>query len=248
MLVDAIAHEALLQKYCKTRNLELRNELLEHYLFIAEIAAKKFVGRGVDYDDLFQVASLALIRALERFDCSREIKFGSFATPSVIGEIKNYFRDRSRTIRLPRRMTEMMKKFYEAEENFINTNGRSPQPDELASELNVSIENIYELIEAKSNMQMLSIDETVPVQDGMRSLADVLGEESEAYLNIENADFVNRSLSSLTTQEREIIIMRYIQRRSQRAVAEIMGVSQMYISRLERRVLAKLRELILKDN
>jgi len=248
VLVDAIAHEALLQKYCKTRNLELRNELLEHYLFIAEIAAKKFVGRGVDYDDLFQVASLALIRALERFDCSREIKFGSFATPSVIGEIKNYFRDRSRTIRLPRRMTEMMKKFYEAEENFINTNGRSPQPDELASELNVSIENIYELIEAKSNMQMLSIDETVPVQDGMRSLADVLGEESEAYLNIENADFVNRSLSSLTTQEREIIIMRYIQRRSQRAVAEIMGVSQMYISRLERRVLAKLRELILKDN
>lgn len=248
MLVDAIAHEALLQKYCKTRNLELRNELLEHYLFIAEIAAKKFVGRGVDYDDLFQVASLALIRALERFDCSREIKFGSFATPSVIGEIKNYFRDRSRTIRLPRRMTEMMKKFYEAEENFINTNGRSPQPDELASELNVSIENIYELIEAKSNMQMLSIDETVPVQDGMRSLADVLGEESEAYLSIENADFVNRSLSSLTTQEREIIIMRYIQRKSQRAVAEIMGVSQMYISRLERRVLAKLRELISKDN
>ncbi|OQA15074.1 MAG: RNA polymerase sigma factor SigF [Firmicutes bacterium ADurb.Bin356] len=248
MLVDAIAHEALLQKYCKTRNLELRNELLEHYLFIAEIAAKKFVGRGVDYDDLFQVASLALIRALERFDCSREIKFGSFATPSVIGEIKNYFRDRSRTIRLPRRMTEMMKKFYEAEENFINTNGRSPQPDELASELNVSIENIYELIEAKSNMQMLSIDETVPVQDGMRSLADVLGEESEAYLNIENADFVNRSLSSLTTQEREIIIMRYVRRKSQRAVAEIMGVSQMYISRLERRVLAKLRELILKDN
>lgn len=248
MLVDAIAHEALLQKYCKTRNLELRNELLEHYLFIAEIAAKKFVGRGVDYDDLFQVASLALIRALERFDCSREIKFGSFATPSVIGEIKNYFRDRSRTIRLPRRMTEMMKKFYEAEENFINTNGRSPQPDELASELNVSIENIYELIEAKSNMQMLSIDETVPVQDGMRSLADVLGEESEAYLSIENADFINRSLSSLTIQEREIIIMRYIQRKSQRAVAEIMGVSQMYISRLERRVLAKLRELISKDN
>ncbi|HPY36915.1 MAG TPA: sigma-70 family RNA polymerase sigma factor [Clostridia bacterium] len=248
MLVDAIAHEALLQKYCKTRNLELRNELLEHYLFIAEIAAKKFVGRGVDYDDLFQVASLALIRALERFDCSRDIKFGSFATPSVIGEIKNYFRDRSRTIRLPRRMTEMMKKFYEAEENFINTNGRSPQPDELASELNVSIENIYELIEAKSNMQMLSIDEKVPVQDGMRSLADVLGEESEAYLSIENADFLNRSLSSLTTQEREIIIMRYVQRKSQRAVAEIKGVSQMYISRLERRVLAKLRDLISKDN
>jgi len=248
VLVDAIAHEALLQKYCKTRNLELRNELLEHYLFIAEIAAKKFVGRGVDYDDLFQVASLALIRALERFDCSRDIKFGSFATPSVIGEIKNYFRDRSRTIRLPRRMTEMMKKFYEAEENFINTNGRSPQPDELASELNVSIENIYELIEAKSNMQMLSIDEKVPVQDGMRSLADVLGEESEAYLSIENADFLNRSLSSLTTQEREIIIMRYVQRKSQRAVAEIKGVSQMYISRLERRVLAKLRDLISKDN
>ncbi len=246
-MVDASGHEALLQEYCETRSLVLRNELLEYYLFIAEIAAKKFVGRGVDYDDLFQVASLALIRALERFDCSREIKFGSFATPSLIGEIKNYFRDRSRTIRLPRRMTEMMKKFYETEEKYINSLGRAPRPNELADELNISIDNVYELIEAKTNMQILSLDETVPAQDGVRSLADVLGAESEAYLNIENADFFNRSLSKLTVEERGVLIERYVHRKSQRAVAEAMGVSQMYVSRLERRVLVKLRELLLKD-
>lgn len=241
-LEEAYKYDSLMTEYCETRDIALRNELLRHYLFIAEIAAKKFVGRGVDYDDLYQVASLALIRALERFDCARNIKFGSFATPSVIGEIKNYFRDRSRSIRLPRRAIELLKKLYEVQEAFTNRTGRPPRPEEIALEMEVSVETVYELMEAKASAQLLSLDETVQGQDGERSLADLIGAESEEYTSIENVDFLQRSLSQLTDEERKVLIERFVNRKSQRSIAETMGVSQMYVSRLERRVLTKLRE------
>jgi RNA polymerase sigma-B factor len=232
----------MMKEYCVTRDIGLRNQLLGHYLYIAEIAAKKFVGRGVEYDDLFQVASLALIRALERFDYDRNVKFGSFATPSVIGEIKNYFRDRSRSIRLPRRTNEMLKKLYEAQEKLTATLNRPPKPEEIAAEMHINVEQVYELMEAKASAQMLSLDEIVQGQDGERSLGDMIGEESEEYAGIENADFLLRNLGQLTTEERDVLVSRYAKRKSQRTIAEEMGVSQMYVSRLERRVLGKLRE------
>ncbi len=238
----AYDYDRLMFEYCETRDISLRNELLNHYLFIAEIAAKKFVGRGVDYDDLLQVASLALIRALERFDCTRNVKFGSFATPSVIGEIKNYFRDRSRSIRLPRRATELLKKLYEVQESLTARMDRPPRPEEIAREMEVPIETIYELMEVRASSQILSLDETVQGQDGERSLADLIGTESEEYISIENADFLKRSLSQLTEEERGVLIERYVNHKSQRTIAEDLGVSQMYVSRLERRVLTKLRE------
>lgn len=239
---EAVDYEKLLREYCQTRDIDLRNQLLTHYLYIAEIAAKKFVGRGVEYDDLFQVASLALIRALERFDCERNVKFGSFATPSVIGEIKNYFRDRSRSIRLPRRTNEMLKKLYEVQEGLTSSFGRPPKPEEIAKEMQVPVETVYELMEAKASVQMVSLDETVQSQEGERSLADFIGEESEEYTNIENADFLVRNLKQLNEEERQVLINRYVKRKSQRAIAEEMGVSQMYVSRMERRILAKLKD------
>lgn len=239
---EAFKYDELMFEYCKSRDITLRNELLNHYLFIAEIAAKKFVGRGVDYDDLLQVASLALIRALERYDCKRNVKFGSFATPSVIGEIKNYFRDRSRSIRLPRRATELLKKLYEVQELLTIRMDRPPRPDEIAREMDVPVETVYELMEVKASSQILSLDETVQGQDGERSLADLIGTESEEYISIENADFLKRSLSQLTEEERGVLIERYVNHKSQRSIAEDLGVSQMYVSRLERRVLTKLRE------
>ncbi len=244
---EAYDYDELMLEYCRTRDIALRNELLNHYLFIAEIAAKKFVGRGVDYDDLLQVASLALIRALERFDCTRNVKFGSFATPSVIGEIKNYFRDRSRSIRLPRRATELLKRLYEVQEAFTARMDRPPRPEEIAREMEVPIETVYELMEAKASSQILSLDETVQGQDGERSLADLIGTESDEYISIENADFLKRSMSQLTEEERSVLIERYVHHKSQRSIAEDLGVSQMYVSRLERRVLTKLREKLVAE-
>ena len=239
-------YDAMLAEYCESRDLELRNQLLAKYLYIAEIAAKKFVGRGVEYDDLFQVASLALIRAIERFDCSRKVKFGSFATPSVIGEIKNYFRDRSRSIRLPRRANEMMKKMLEAQEMLMVELNRPPRPDEIAAALSVSEETVYELMEAKASVKVISLDEAIQSEEGERSLADLIGAEAEEYTLIENMDFLKKSLDQLGEEERRVLIARYIHRNSQRMIAEKMGVSQMYISRLERKVFEKLRKKMME--
>ena len=102
--------QAMLEEYCRTRDRELRNQLVGEYLYIAEICARRFAGRGVEYDDLRQIASLALIKALERFDCSKGVEFSTFATPTVVGEVKNYFRDRLRLVRLPRRSVELAQK------------------------------------------------------------------------------------------------------------------------------------------
>ena len=234
--------EERLEEYCKTRDVDLRNELLAHYLYIAEIAAKKFVGRGVDYDDLYQVASLALIRVLERYDIDRNVKFGSFATPSVIGEIKNYFRDRSNSIRLPRRANELLKKMYEAQEMLTAELGHPPRPEEIAKRMEVRVETIYELMEIKANAKVVSLDDVVPGKDGDRSVGEMIGTESEEFVGIENADFLKRCLAQLNDEEREVLLQRYVQRKSQRAIAEDMNVSQMYVSRLERKVLEKLRE------
>jgi len=237
--------ERLMERYCETRELELRNELLTQYAYIAGIAAKKFSGRGVEYDDLYQVASLALLKALERFECSRGVKFSSFAMPSVIGEIKNYFRDRSRTIRLPRRAGEQLRRFRLVQDELMKKLGRPPRPDEIAAAMDVTAEQVYELMEAGESMHMLSLDEPAPGgdSDGLR-LADMLGEDQRDYGDIENRDFLKRALALLSDEERAVLTERFGMNRSQRAIAEDMGVSQMYISRLERRVLAKMRSMM----
>ena len=137
--------DELFKLYVVDHDVDLRNLLIERYLYIAEIAAKKFAGRGVDYEDLYQVASLALVKAIERFEPERGIKFSSYATPSLIGEIKNYFRDSSRVMRLPRRDTEQLKKIKLYTQEYMAQNGRKPSPKEIAAELEISVERVLEV-------------------------------------------------------------------------------------------------------
>lgn len=235
-------YEELTELYCRTRDIELRNQLLDHYSYIAKIAAKKFAGRGVEYDDLFQIASLALLKALERYDCSRNIQFGSFATPSVIGEIKNYFRDKSRLIRLPRRQSELLKQLRETQQKLTAENGHAPSSEELAASMGISVELVYELLETGYSVQPVSLDGVLNAEEGDASISDFIGVEATEYGQIEDADFLKRSLAQLSDMEHDILKARFLQGKSQRQVAEDLGVSQMYVSRLERKTLAKLRE------
>ena len=145
---NELHEDSLLAEYCRTRNIELRNQLVGKYLYIAEIIAKKFTNRGIEYDDLYQVASLALIKALERYDITKGYKFSSFATPTIVGEIKNYFRDKSRLIRLPRKESEYIKKIENAKSHLSNKLGRSPTPDEIAEYLGITSEQVLELMES----------------------------------------------------------------------------------------------------
>jgi RNA polymerase sigma-B factor len=232
--------EDMLAEYCETRDIELRNKLASEFLYIAEIIAKKFTNRGIEYDDLFQVASLALLKALERYDIKKGYKFSSFATPTIVGEIKNYFRDKSRLIRLPRKESEYIKKIEIAKTQLFNQLNRTPTPEEIGDYLGISSEQVLELMESSYATKTASLDFYID-NEGETDLMSVIGQEEKYYRLVEDKDFIQRVMSTLDEQERKVITERFYKGRSQREISEEMGVSQMYISRMERRILERFR-------
>jgi RNA polymerase sigma-B factor len=232
--------QELFERYAATRSERLRDAILEKYLYIAEIIAKKFVGRGVEYDDLFQVASLALIKAVERFEPGRGVKFASFATPTLVGEIKNYFRDKTRMIRISRRDSEMIRRLDEARQALAHNSGRGVTPEETAEYLGISVERVLELMETQSAGYASSLDSCFAVSEDLK-LVKLLGGMDNEFERIEDKDFLNRCFAHMNEVERRVIEERYIDDRSQREVAAGLGVSQMYVSRIERKILNKFR-------
>jgi RNA polymerase sigma-B factor len=232
--------QELFERYAATRSERLRDAILEKYLYIAEIIAKKFVGRGVEYDDLFQVASLALIKAVERFEPGRGVKFASFATPTLVGEIKNYFRDKTRMIRISRRDSEMIRRLDEARQALAHNSGRGVTPEETAEYLGISVERVLELMETQSAAYASSLDSCFAVSEDLK-LVKLLGGMDNEFERIEDKDFLNRCFAHMNEVERRVIEERYIDDRSQREVAAGLGVSQMYVSRIERKILNKFR-------
>ena len=230
----------LFQAYRQTHDVRLRNEIAEKYLFIASMIAKKFVGRGVDYDDLFQVASLALLKGIDRFDETKGLKFSTFITPTITGEIKNYFRDRSRLIHLPRRVAELRVSVKKAEEELALATGKNPTAKEIAEKLNVPEEDVLSCMEAGS---VVSLDRPVDgdSEEGA-SFYDMLPDGEDAFERIEQKDAVRRAIASLNETEKKLVSYRFGQELSQAETAKHMNVSQMYVSRMERKILQKLKE------
>ena len=230
----------LFQAYRQTHDVRLRNEIAEKYLFIASMIAKKFDGRGVDYDDLFQVASLALLKGIDRFDETKGLKFSTFITPTITGEIKNYFRDRSRLIHLPRRVAELRVSVKKAEEELALATGKNPTAKEIAEKLNVPEEDVLSCMEAGS---VVSLDRPVDgdSEEGA-SFYDMLPDGEDAFERIEQKDAVRRAVASLSETEKKLVSYRFGQELSQAETAKRMNVSQMYVSRMERKILQKLKE------
>jgi RNA polymerase sigma-B factor len=232
--------QALFERYEKNRDEALRNYILEKYLYIAEIVAKKFVGRGVEFDDLFQVASLALVKALDRYESNRGVKFASFATPTLVGEIKNYFRDKTRMIRISRRESEMIRKMDDAKGLLAARHGHSATPEQMAEYLGLSVERVLELMEAQSAGYAASLDNYIALNEDTKFIK-LVGTTDNAYEKIEDRDFLAYCFEHLNDIEKQVIQQRYENDLSQREVAAMLGVSQMYISRIERRILVKFR-------
>ncbi|ACM59569.1 RNA polymerase sigma-B factor [Caldicellulosiruptor bescii] len=241
--IDDEKIDRLFEEYQKTKSIELRNELVNKYLYIAEIIAKKFVGRGIDYEDLYQVACIALINAVERFEPNKGYKFTSFATPTIMGEIKRYFRDRASIIRLPRRIYETSAKIKLATEVLSTKLKRPPKVEEIAQHLNMSAEEVLEVMEASNNYLPQSLDQTM-YEDEEMTLGDVLGKSDENILQVENVEAVKKAIERLSPFEREFVQKRFFEEKTQKEIAEEMNVSQMYISRLEKKVLKKLKDFI----
>lgn len=237
--------DGLFADYIKHPGVECRNAIVGRYIYLAEILAKKFVNRGIDYEDIHQIASIALIKAVERFDPSKGVKFVSYATPTIIGEIKRYFRDKGSVIRIPRRIYEVYQKVNNAREHLTQELQRVPRIDEIAGHLGISEETVLEITESWNAYNMQSFDQNLYSDDDLE-LHETIGEEDKAFERIENRDFLEKSLERFNQVEKEFIKLRYYQNRTQKEIAVKFNVSQMYISRLERKVVEKFRKILNK--
>ncbi len=229
-----------LEVYCQTRNPVLRNELVEDYLYLAQAVARRFAGRGAEMEDLAQVGAIALMHALERFDCNKGVKFTTFAVPTLTGELRNYLRDKARLVRLPRRGAELLPQIVRERGTLLQANGREPSVMELAERLSLPADDVLDALEMQRSTQALSLD-SAPDEDGT-ALNNLLGREEEAFERMESKDLIKSLLSQLEGKSRFVIEERFLRQRSQRDIAKDLGVSQMQISRLERRALAALRD------
>ncbi|MDP4092994.1 MAG: SigB/SigF/SigG family RNA polymerase sigma factor [Bacillota bacterium] len=236
-------NELMFIEYRKDPSVSMRNTLVGRYLYLAEIISKKFTGRGVDYEDIYQIACIALIKAVERFDPDKGVKFVSFATPTIIGEIKRFFRDKASVIRIPRRIYEVYQKVNYARDYLTQELSRIPRADEIARHLNLSVETVLEIIESVNTYNIQSINQNVYENDDME-LHETLGNEDASFEKIENRDFLEKSLDKFNDAEKEFIKLRYFKNKTQKEIADKLGVSQMYISRLERKVLEKFRLIL----
>ena len=236
---------ALFQRYKQTKDVAIRNEIAEKYLYIADILAKKFVGRGVEFDDLRQVASLALIRGIERFDPDLGMQFTTFITPTITGEIKNYFRDKSKVIKLPRRLGEIAMSVKNFTAEYESKHGVKPSVRLLVEGLGYSEEEILCALEAGTP---LSLDTAMTGTDEEAdSLYEVVSNGRDEYESVDMRETLRATMQDFTETERAIIKYRYEDELSQSETAKRLGVSQMFVSRLERKLLVKLKDR-LKDS
>lgn len=242
--------KALFKEFAKTRDGKLREELIKRHMYIAEILSKKYANKGIEYDDIYQVACVGLIYAIDRFDISKGYEFSSFATPTIIGEIKKYFRDKGWSIRVPRRIQEISKSINNAKGILSQELQKVPTVLEIAEYLGVSEETVLEAMEASNVYTVSSLDSTIENENDDKSinLRTLVGEDDKYYDMIENNDFIMRTMEKLTPVEKKIIEDRYFHKKTQITIAEEVGLSQMTVSRLEKKILHKFKQEYQKLN
>jgi RNA polymerase sigma-B factor len=223
----------------------LRDQLVEMHLPLVEYLARRFAGRGEPLDDLIQVGTIGLIKAVDRFDIERGVEFSTYATPTVVGEIKRHFRDKGWTVRVPRRLQELRAALSSATSELTQALGRAPTVAELASKLKISEEEVLEGLESANAYTAVSIDAND--SDGGLSVADTLGEYDEALEGVEYRESIKPMLDSLPARERRILMLRFFGNLTQSQIAAELGISQMHVSRLLARTLAQLRERLLQE-
>ncbi len=234
----------LFKQYKESGDIALRNEIAEEYLYIADILAKKFVGRGVEYDDLRQVAVYSLLRGIDRFDPALGMQFTTFITPTITGEIKNYFRDKSRLVKLPRRLSEICTAVKKFSADYESEKGIKPSVKQIAQALSLSEEEVVKALEVGGTVSLDGM--TAGEDDEERSLYSLLASGEEDYEEFETKDALTAAMKDFTDTEKAIIKYRYTDELSQSEIAKRLGVSQMFVSRMERKLLLKLKEK-LKD-
>lgn len=232
----------LLERYAASRDPALRDELFEHYLPLARAVARKFSGRGVETEDLEQVAGMALLKALERFDPARGFRFVTYAVPTITGDVRNYLRDKSGLMCMPRDMRQRLYQMTQEQERFEREHLRTPTAVELSERMGIAPEEFLALLALRTQNEAVSLDTPVG-EEGDTQLSDLLGSADDRFERMERSEWAQWLLSKVGDTERELLTLRYRDGLGQRETARRLGISQMQVSRLERRALSRLRAM-----
>ena len=224
---------------------DVRDSLVEQHLPLVEHLARRFRNRGEPYDDLVQVATIGLIKSVDRFDLERGVEFSTYATPTIVGEIKRHFRDKGWAVRVPRRLQELRLSLTQATSELSQRNGRSPTVAELAGHLKLSEEEILEGLESANAYSTLSLDAGDSSDDDSVAVVDTLGIEDEGLEGVEYRESLKPMLEQLPAREKRILLLRFFRGMTQSEIAAEVGISQMHVSRLLARTLTQLREGLL---
>ncbi len=226
----------------EARRALIRDDLVRLHLPLVEHFARRFLNRGEPFDDLLQVGTIGLIKAIDRFDLDRAVEFSTYATPTIIGEIKRHFRDRGWAIRVPRRLQELRISLTAATADLTQELGRSPTVSELARKIGVSEEEVLEGLESSNAYSTLSLDAPDSSEDSALSMIDVIGSDDEALEHVENRETIKPLLEQLDPREKHILTLRFFRGMTQSQIAAEIGISQMHVSRLLARTLERLRQ------
>jgi RNA polymerase sigma-B factor len=231
----------LLIRYHRDRDLAAREQLVHRFLPLARDLALRYAYTDEPFDDLLQVASLALIKAIDRFEPDRGSKFTSYAAPTILGELKRHFRDKGWALRVPRDLQERTLAVSRETEALSKRLGRSPKPREVAQALGCSVEQVLEAQEAAGSYEAASLDAPAARHDDeSAALVELLGDEDAAYELVEEREAIASSWTTLPDLERNVLELRFMHELTQREIGDQIGYSQMHVSRLMRRALEAL--------
>ncbi|MDE2571495.1 MAG: SigB/SigF/SigG family RNA polymerase sigma factor [bacterium] len=229
----------------RTEYERLRADLVVSHVNVVRYLAGKFLHRGQPLEDLLQVGTVGLIKAVDRYDSERDVEFRTYATPTILGEIKRYFRDRGWTVRVPRRLQELNLAVNRAVHALTGKLNRSPMISELSQHLGVSDEEIVEARESGQLYNALSLDSELENEsDGTATLMDFLSREDAQIPGLEDRADIERAFAVLDQRERLVLYLRYYENLSQTRVAVRLELSQMQISRIEHRALERLKSIL----
>ena len=224
---------------------KFREKLVNQHIGLVEFLARRFRNRGEPLEDLIQVGTIGLLKAIERFDLDREVEFSTYATPTIVGELKRHFRDKGWAVRVPRRLQELHLELSKTVSHLGHDLGRSPTVAEIAKYAGITEEEVLEGLEIAQAYNFTSLDAPLDSDDGgSTSFADHLGAEDEHLENLEYRASLAPEMAKLPEREQMIVYLRFFKGLTQSEIADRLGISQMHVSRLLNRTLGQLREAL----
>ena len=236
-VADRRAHIDLLEAYHLNRDRVARDRLVEELMPLVRSLARRYAGRGEPLEDLVQVGAIGLIKAIDRFDLERGVELSTYAVPTIVGEIRRHFRDRSWSVHVPRRMKELSLRVSRLVDDLSSELGKAPTVAEIAAAAEVEEEDVIEALETARAHTTTSLS-TPTSPGGELALIDMLGEDEAGYETLERGSVVRTGLEALSERERRIVVLRFVKGLTQSEIASELGLSQMHVSRLLRGALA----------